>query len=57
MLHVPADHTAATLQSELISVLEDWELQESRLVAITTDNASNIVKATKDLGNLFCFVM
>lgn len=48
--HVEAAHTADTLKEELKAVLDNWSLPSSSLVGITTDNASNIIKATAELG-------
>ena len=48
--HVPQSHTAVNIQGCLDTVMEDWDLSPNNQVAVTTDNASNIVCAMKDQG-------
>lgn len=38
-----SSHTAENLAEVLTNAVEEWGLKKSQLVAITTDNASNIV--------------
>ena len=40
----------------LDQVLTDWDLDASKQVAITTDNASNITKAVRDQGERLTLV-
>lgn len=42
----PEDHTGEALAQELKDALINWKLEEENLVCITTDNGTNIVKAT-----------
>ena len=44
--HFSTDHTAAHIAAELKKVAEEWELSE-KVVALVTDNAANIVAATR----------
>ena len=46
---MPEDHTADSIVVALTDVLDAWQLNSSRLVAITTDSGSNIVSACKKL--------
>ncbi|KAE8575740.1 hypothetical protein XENTR_v10003928 [Xenopus tropicalis] len=41
----PDDHTGELLAAGLQEALDSWGLSEHRLVAITTDNGANIIKA------------
>ena len=43
---MPADHNGENLAESLRSVLESWGLQESKQVCLTTDNGSNLVRAS-----------
>ena len=54
---MPVDHTAMNLADELQESLIHWDLQDDLLVSITTDNARNIVNATKILAwpHFSCF--
>ena len=54
---MPEDHTADNIVVALTDVLDAWQLNSSRLVAITTDSGSNIVSACKKLDwvHLSCF--
>lgn len=45
----PEQHTAENLAESLKGSLENWNLDEKNLVAITTDNASNIKAAVERL--------
>ena len=47
---MPESHTAQIIARELCSVLEEWKLDQNKLTALAKDNASNNVKAPKDLG-------
>ena len=46
---MPEDHAADNIAVALTDVLDAWQLNSSRLVAITTDSGSNIVSACKRL--------
>ncbi len=37
-------HTAITIKKSLMSIINNWNLQ-NKIVAITSDNASNMIKA------------
>ena len=41
------DHTGEHIAEALQDALSNWKLEEKRLVAITTDNGSNVVKAAQ----------
>ena len=41
----PQDHTRDAIAQGLREAMASWSLQEERLVCITTDNGSNVVKA------------
>ncbi|KAK7891783.1 hypothetical protein WMY93_023746 [Mugilogobius chulae] len=47
--YFPESHTAVNLATALGDVLHDWELDEEKLAAITTDNAANIAAAVRTL--------
>ena len=51
------DHTGIQLQDALSVTLEQWDLNENKLTAITTDSASNIKLAYQLLKwrQLSCF--
>ncbi len=53
----PEDHNGEALVQGLKDALINWKLEEENLVCITTDNGSNIVKATSinDWTRLQCF--
>ena len=57
-LFMPEDHNGENLAESLKSVLESWGLQESKQVCLTTDNGSNLVRASHLLNWLHipCFV-
>ena len=44
--HFSTDHTAAHIAAKLKRVAEEWKLSE-KVVALVTDNAANIVAATR----------
>ena len=44
------DHTGENIAGALQDVLENWQLSSEKLVATTTDNASNYVAAFETLG-------
>ncbi|XP_067930858.1 zinc finger BED domain-containing protein 4-like [Watersipora subatra] len=48
--HCPENHTTANIQVMLDQVLMNWDLEASKQVALTTDNASNISKAVTVQG-------
>ena len=56
-LFMPEDHNGENLAESLKSVLESWGLQESKQVCLTTDNGSNLVRASHLLNWLHipCF--
>ena len=49
-------HTSENLRKQLLNIFESWEIKE-KIVAIVSDNASNIKKAIKELGlpHVGCF--
>ena len=49
------DHTGDELKEALYDILDEWNLDKHRLAGITTDNASNNVKAFANLQWLPCF--
>ena len=56
--HFPESHTSENLASALQKTVEDWNLSRNGCgPAICTDNASNIVKAVRDVGytHVGCF--
>lgn len=50
VLHAPEDHTAENIKTMMLNVLDDWSLDERKISALSTDNASNMVKACSLLG-------
>ena len=54
---LPEDHTGDNIANALRGTLESWKLGEDKQVGITTDNGSNIIKATDNLKwrRLPCF--
>uniref|UniRef100_A0A8C9YIK6 BED-type domain-containing protein n=1 Tax=Sander lucioperca TaxID=283035 RepID=A0A8C9YIK6_SANLU len=55
--YFPEDHTGENIAAGLREGLECWDLNEDNLVCITTDNASNMVKAAQlnEWTRLQCF--
>lgn len=55
--YFPKDHTGEHIAEALQDVLTSWKLDPTGLVAITTDNASNVVKAVQLNGwlRMQCF--
>ncbi|XP_047229374.1 E3 SUMO-protein ligase ZBED1-like [Girardinichthys multiradiatus] len=55
--YFPESHTADNLAAALRVALQDWQLDEKKLSAITTDNAANISAAIRSLEWLWlnCF--
>ena len=51
------DHTGQNISDALLDVLENWELKQDKVVAITTDNGANVVAALRNLGvaRINCF--
>ncbi len=51
------DHTGQNISDALLDVLENWELKQDKVVAITTDNGANVVAALRNLGvaRISCF--
>ena len=56
-LYLPEDYTAINLAEGLEETLRSWSLDVTRQACITTDIASNIKRATEDLGwrHISCF--
>uniref|UniRef100_A0A1X7VK75 DUF659 domain-containing protein n=1 Tax=Amphimedon queenslandica TaxID=400682 RepID=A0A1X7VK75_AMPQE len=54
---MPESHTGINLQDAFLSTLQQWNLDKSKQVAITTDNASNVKLACQLLNwrQLSCF--
>ena len=54
---LPTDHTGDNLAKALEATVDGWNLKKEQQVCITTDNGSNIVKATNKLHRqrLPCF--
>ncbi|KAK2190879.1 hypothetical protein NP493_65g01022 [Ridgeia piscesae] len=50
VLYTPQDHTSENLKDALQDSLDKWNLDPSKLVAFTTDNGANIVKACQLAG-------
>ncbi|KAI2645977.1 E3 SUMO-protein ligase ZBED1 [Labeo rohita] len=53
----PAEHTGDNIAEEMRGALADWNLKEDQQVCVTTDNASNMIKAMEVNGwtRLQCF--
>ena len=53
----PESHSAANIADELRNIIQEWDLTEQNISAITTDNGRNIAAAARELGwtNLPCF--
>lgn len=53
----PAEHTGDNIAEEMRGALADWNLKEDQQVSVTTDNASNMIKAMEVNGwtRLQCF--
>ncbi len=47
--YFPESHTADNLAAALRAALQEWQLDEKKLSAITTDNAANIYAAIRSL--------
>ena len=50
LLDTKAQHTATQLRKILLTVLEEYNINTSQVLACDTDNASNMVKLVKDLN-------
>ena len=48
----PEDYTGANFAEELEAILDEWKLDKHGLCAVTTDNCSNIVCATRILDGI-----
>ena len=44
------DHRAENIKKDILSTLSDWDLDQDKLVATTTNNAANMVKACDIAG-------
>ena len=55
--YTPEDHTGINLKEALAHTIEEWHLDASKMVALTTDNARNMCLACELLGwrHLNCF--
>ncbi|KAJ4944601.1 hypothetical protein JOQ06_013144 [Pogonophryne albipinna] len=55
--YFPEDHTGEIIAQGLKDALNSWNLAEDRLICMTTDSGSNMIKALKDNAwpNLQCF--
>ena len=55
--YTPEDHTGINLKEAFAHTIEEWYLDASKMVALTTDNARNICLACELLGwrHLNCF--
>ena len=49
--YLPYPHTAVAIKESLISIINNWNLQE-KIVAVTSDNGSNMVKAMSYLPDI-----
>ena len=51
------DHTGQNIADAILDVLENWALDKDQLVAVTTDNGSNIVVALRNIAvvRVSCF--
>ena len=56
-LYLPQDHTGENITEALTHILESWSLDAKQQVCLTTDNGTNILAATVELGwtRLSCF--
>ena len=57
MSFFPGEHTGDNIAQEMRGALADWDLKEDQQVCVTTDNASNMIKALEVNGwmRLQCF--
>ena len=55
--YIPEDHTAENISAVLAETLQQWKLEDNRLVGITTDSGSNVKLACELLHwiRLSCF--
>ena len=55
--YIPEDHTAENISEVLAGTLQQWKLEDNRLVGITTDSGSNIKLACElvQWNRLSCF--
>ena len=55
--YFPEDHTGEIIAQGLRDALNSWNLAEDRLICMTTDSGSNMIRALKDNAwpNLQCF--
>lgn len=47
---IPENHTAEVLAEALSDAMQDWDIEQSKISCITTDNGANIVAAIRGLG-------
>ncbi len=45
----PEAHTAINIADELLGILQEWEIKQDAVAAITTDNGANITLAVRNL--------
>ena len=53
--YLPYSHTAEHIRDAIQTVMRNWNLQE-KVIAITTDNDSNMVKAISYFNNITCIL-
>ena len=57
VMFIPEDHTGKNIADALTQALDQWKLQQSSLVTLTTDNGTNMISAGQLLGwrRISCF--
>lgn len=53
IIPLPPSHTADVLEASITGVLKDYDI-ENKLCSIITDNAMNMVAATREIGHAGC---
>ena len=58
MKELPGEHTATNISTAIQEMLNDWNIDTEKVVAVITDNAKNMVNAISelDLFNFPCIV-
>ncbi|KAM3842487.1 E3 SUMO-protein ligase ZBED1 [Diretmus argenteus] len=46
---IPENHTAEVLAEALTEAMHDWDIEDSKISCVTTDNGANIVAAIREL--------